>query len=387
MNPAFYPAVSYGGTVESCYKISKELVKRKHNVTVYTSNTIDRYNKITYKFLTIYGINVYYFRNISNFLAWNRFIFNPEMVYHLNAYLKSFEIIHLHNYRNFQNIVAHHYAKKYRIPYILQAHGSLPRISQKTKLKKVFDYNFGYDILHDASKVIALTKSEVNSYRSMGVAKDKISIIPNGINLSDFKNIKINGHFREKYNIKFNTKIILFIGRINKIKGLDILIEAYNYAIKKLHLKNTLLVIVGPDDGYLNQLKSLINIKNLTNNVLLTGPLYNFDKIEIYREADFIVLPSRYETFPNVILEAYAFSKPVIASNVESISDIIINGKTGVLFPSEDIIKLAESLETMVNSSEDVKTMGCNAFNHVKLNYSIDKVIDSIEMIYKEILY
>ena len=140
MIPAFYPAMAYGGTVKSAYYLSKELVNRGHDVAVYTSDTFDEYRRVNDSVANIDCITVHYFKNI-----------------------RDYDVIHIHGYRNFQNIFVHYYAKKYSIPYILQAHGSLPYYDQKSFIKKSFDLFCGNRLLRDAKKVIALTQMEADS--------------------------------------------------------------------------------------------------------------------------------------------------------------------------------------------------------------------------------
>ena len=125
------------------------------------------------------------------------------------------------------------------------------------------------------------------------------------------------------------NRILLFLGRLNKIKGLDTLVIAFKQVIEES--KNVILVIAGPDDGYLDSLKNLVCSLKISDNVLLVGPLYGDDKLAAYVDADVYVLPSTYETFPVTILEAYACSKPVIASKVGSLNDLVLDGVTGLL--------------------------------------------------------
>jgi len=104
---------------------------------------------------------------------------------------------------------------------------------------------------------------------------------------------------------------VLYLGRIRRIKGVDILVKAFANIIEKL--KDVRLVVVGPDDGYLGELVALINALKMEDNVLITCPLYGRDKLEAYVDAKVYVLPSRYETFPMSLLEAYACAKPWFA--------------------------------------------------------------------------
>jgi len=384
--PYFSPAYAFGGPVKVAFQVSRELVKRGHQVVVWTSDAKDLDSRLTVKPVSIVdGIKVHYMRNLSMIPVKKSKIFiTPELVSKVKEDIKEFDIVHLHEYRSFQNIVVHHYANKYGVPYVLQACGSLPRIIAKQRLKWIYDVLFGYRLLRDASKVLALSLMEAEQYSEMGVPNEKIAIIPNGIDLSDYVDLPPKFSFKENFNIPKDLKIVLYLGRIHEIKGIDFLVKAYAKLIEKF--KDILLVVVGPDDGYLDELRGLISSLNIADDVLFTGPLYEKDKFEAYVDADIFVLPSRYETFPNVVLEAYACSKPVIASDVMSIPDIVLHGKTGLLFRAGDKLELGKMISYMLTNTEEAEGMGHKAFKFVEEKFSLEKVVDSIEFLYETIL-
>ncbi len=178
--PYFPPAYFFGGPVRGTYLTSKELVKKGHEVTVYTTDAINlttRLNETSPKIVD--GINVHYFPNITmKHIKWLKFFVTPEMITETRNNIKKFDIIHLREYTTFQNIVIHHYAVKNNIPYILQAHGSiLYYVGDKQKLKQIFDIFFGDKILHDASKAIVLNQIEAEQHMQRGMSKEKIEII------------------------------------------------------------------------------------------------------------------------------------------------------------------------------------------------------------------
>jgi len=378
MNPAFYPAMAYGGTVEVAYQLSRELARRGHQVTVYTSDTLDKYHRQRSKISEIDGIRVYYFRNFSNALAWHRLIFTPGMLLQLRKEARNFDVIHLHGSRNFQNIVVHHYAKKYGIPYVLQAHGSLPRIMAKQRLKRVFDVLWGYRILSDAAKVIAVTQMEVEQYKSMGVSEDKIEIVPNGIDLTEFDNLPQRGEFRRKHGLDDSQKIVLYLGRIHKIKGLDLLAMAFDELAKEID--NIKLVIVGPDDGYLPALKELISELGIEELVLLTGPLYGEDKLTAYVDADVYVLPSVYETFPVAVLEAGACGTPVIVTDRCGIADVI-DGQAGLAVPYNEE-QLSSAILRMLSDNTMSREFSEKGSLLVREQFNWEKIAEQIENLY-----
>ena len=253
-----FPPYGSGGTTVSSYLLAKELVKRKHEVTVYTTDIKDKYSRITYTgcAVDVDGIKVYYFKNLSNWLASMQLYLPIGMVKEIRRELRSFNIIHLNEFRSFQSIFVFYYARKYGISYVLQTRGSLPRLMSKKSLKQTYDIFWGYKLLRDAAKLIALTPMEAQQFERWGVSRDRIEIIPNGINLAEFKNLPRQGEFKKKWNIDDSQKVILSLSRIHEIKGLDLLVKAFAELSKEIN--DAKLIIAGPDDGYLPTLKKLI---------------------------------------------------------------------------------------------------------------------------------
>jgi len=384
--PCFPPAYTFGGPVKVVYQISRELVRRGHEVAVYTTDVKgfdSRVNLGHVKFVD--GIKVYYFKNLTLMLAKKFKLFiTPQLVLHAKSEVGKFDIVHLHEYRTFQNILVAHYAKKHDVPYVLQAHGSLPRIMAWPRLKWIYDVLFGYRLLRDSSKVIALNHVEAKQYKAMGVPEEKLAIIPNGINLSEYAKLPPKGNFKKKFNIPEEKKIILYLGRIHRIKGVDFLIKAYAYLKNEMNYKNAVLVIAGPDDGYLKEAQGIANSLGISKNVLFTGQLYGRDKLEVYVDSEFYVLPSRYETFPMAALEAYACGKPIIASNVGGLRELVVNGETGLLIDVGDIDQLAKAIHSLLNNEAEVEKMGSKGMQYVKSNFSIEKVVERLEKVYEE---
>lgn len=194
--PFFTPA--RGGSVVVPYNLSKHLAERGHEVTIITTDF--EFDKEYIKSLT--GVRVVPFHCIANIRG---FLISPSMKKWLKKEIGNFDVVHMHNFRPYQNIIVHHYAQKYNIPYVLQAHGSVLPFFQKQGFKKIFDMFFGYRILRDASKVTAVSKAEIEQYKQMDISEDKIVTVPNGMDIEAFKELPTYGKFREKYDIKENV--------------------------------------------------------------------------------------------------------------------------------------------------------------------------------------
>ena len=389
--PYFPPAYAFGGPVQVAYQISKELAKRGHEITVYTTDAKNLDSRLVLKkdVKNVNGkIRIYYMKNLTMMSVKKAKLFiTPKIISVVKREIRDFDIIHLHEYRTFQNIVIHHYARKCNIPYILQAHGSVPRIGSWRRLKQIYDISFGYRCLKDASKLIALNKAESMQYKNMGISENKIAIIPNGIDLSKYANLPSRNLFKEKFNIAREKKIILYLGRINRIKGLDFLIKTYAYLTRKMNYKDIILVIAGPDDGYLCKAKYLVKKLNISKSVIFTGPLYGYDKLAAYVDSVVYVLPSRYECFPITILEAYACKKPVIVSNIESLKNLVIDNKTGFFFEIGNFNQLAQKIFYLLNNEDKAIEMGKEARRIVEKMYSIERVTDRLEKLYRKAVF
>jgi glycosyltransferase involved in cell wall biosynthesis len=383
VTPYFYPAESFGGPVKAAFDVGRELVKRGHEVTVFTSDARDLKNKIAVESDDISGMRVYYFRNWSMFpVSFSKLFITPELPKRMNSDLKSFDIIHAHEYTTYQNAIVHRFAKKYGVPYVLQVHGSLPMEGRKVR-KWLFEVFFGRRLLRDASKVIALSQAEADQYQRAGVPDEKISIVPNGIDLSEYRDLPSKGAFKEKFGINCGEKIVLYLGRIHWIKGIDLLVKAFANVVREMN--GVRLVVVGPDDGYLAELEALIKSLKIENNVLISGPLYGKDKLEVYVDADLYVLPSRHETFPIGLLEAYACEKPVISSMVEGLNNLVIDNVTGFLVNCGDAKQLSCSIMSLLDDNCRAKKIGLGGKQFVKENFTVEKVADRLETLYNEV--
>lgn len=379
VTPCFYPAEAYGGPVSVAYNVCRELARRGHEVTVYTTDSIDRYSRQKPRTRKIEGVNVYYFRNLSNSLAWQRLFLAPNIIFQMRKEIKTFDVIHLQDFRNFQNPIVHHFAAKCHVPCVMQAHGSVLTFFHRGTLKRIFDAVWGRNIFRDISRFIAITPAEAEQYRKMGINSAKIDIIPNAIDLLEFQALPKRGVFRDKYNLKANCKVILYLGRINKIKGLELLVNTF--AAISTDSTEAKLVIVGPDDGYLPDLMSLIKSLRIEDRVLFTGPLYGINKLTAYVDADIYVLPSFYESFSVTVLEAAACRTPVIVSDNCGIADFI-HGKAG-LAVSRDSKQLGKAIVNILNDDLIRQKFSEQGRALVLREFNLPKAVDLLEKTYE----
>ena len=391
----FYPCLSAGGVVNASYQIASKQGKDDDVKVISSDSCKERLKFPNGRYdVDVDGIKVDYFKNLSNGFKLKTMLDTPLAApFKIRKDIKDYDIVHIHEHRQTLAIIASYFARKNNIPYIVQAHGSVLPFFQKEGLKNLFDKVFGFKILHNASCVFALTEVEKEQYLKMGVDEDKIEIVPLGINLEEYENLPAYGKFRSKFNIGENDKLILFVGRIHEIKGLDLLLDAFNDLIVQSNEKNSLenidcssikLAIVGPDDGYLVKLEEKVKEYSLEENVIITGPLYKEEKEEALVDCDLFVMPSKYESFTTSGLEAMACSKPLVLTKNNHIHDWV-DGNVGIAC-EDNKDSLREAIEKVLFDEELSQIFAENGNKLIKEKYNWDIINDQILEIYNKYL-
>jgi glycosyltransferase involved in cell wall biosynthesis len=379
----FYPAWAYGGPPRNVFGLCQELVKRGHEVTVYTTDAFDAKSRMKIKQETVDGIEIRRFSNVSNYMAWNHRIFlTLGMIGAVRDNIKKYDIVHLNDYRTLQNLLAHHYARQKNVPYVVQARGSLVNVIAKQRLKILYDAIGGKKMLRDATRLIALAPVEIDYYKNLGADVKKIDIVPNGIDLAQFEDLPKRGSFRQKHRLNDKDLVVLFLGRLHKRKGVDRLISAFAAVSKDF--PNARLVIAGPDDGHLPVLQKLTKELKLEDRVSFAGPLFGEEKIAAYTDADVFALTSSVEVFGVTILEAMSCGTPVIVADDCGLADVV-RDKAGLVTANEpDSIK--QALYTLLGDAKMRQRFGQNGRALIWQNYSWSNIARQMEQVYQKCL-
>jgi len=287
----------------------------------------------------------------------------------------------MHEYRSYQNAMVCHYAIKNRIPYVVQPHGSVLPFFEKRILKRIYDIYWGNQILKNASNHIASSKNESDQIRSMGIDENKITIIPTCIDLSEFENLPPTGTFKTKYGICKDDKMVLYLGRLHKIKGIDLLIDAFFDLSKEM--ADIKLVILGSNDGFLDFLLKKVENLNMQELIIFPGFIDKFDKPAAYIDADLFVLPSIYETFGLTVLDAWACGTPVIVSEGCLISEFLPN--KDIIF-KRDKTRLKNLIKQILQDSELKLKLKNEGQQLIKNQFNWSKVIENYILIYSDVI-
>ena len=369
-----------GGTVDLLYKITRAMVLRGHEVTIYAGD----YDIDPGYIASLPEVRVCLFRCLSHL---GGFYFMPGIIRGFRDNLKQFDIVHLHTTRSFQNIVAHHYAKKYAIPYVLDAHGSLPRAvpgerGVKWLLKWLFDIFFGNRIVRDASKVVAETQVGINEYADFGVEAERVVLIPPPFDTDAFSQLPPEGLFRKQYQLG-DKQVFMFLGRIHWIKGIDFLVASFAELAKTN--ADAVLVIVGNDDGYKATLEELIDKLGIVDKVLFTGFLGGDDKLAALVDADAVIQTSRYEQGAWAPFEAVLCGTPIIVSSNSGAGEDVRKIDAGYLVEFGNISDLKGKMEYVISNRAEALDKTRKAKEYIIGNMSIEKGIEKYENLYKSI--
>jgi glycosyltransferase involved in cell wall biosynthesis len=223
-----------------------------------------------------------------------------------------------------------------------------------TSAIKVFALKI-HDILKTREKITSFiipASFTVSKFIEFGIPKEKIFHIPTFFNFKneDIENIEYQDYF-------------LYVGRIDPDKGLFTLIKAFE------NTKYKLIVVGYSIEGYDSNLKEyLINKKH---NITFTGKLEFSKIIPLFEKCLCTICPSEwYDNFPNSVLESYAFRKPVIASDLGSLKELVIKHKTGIHFEPKNHISLRKAVDFMYNNKNEVIKMGENGYKSLKNDFS-----------------
>lgn len=272
------------------------------------------------------------------------------------------DIIHTHH--RFPELLAFFISKTLNVKTVTTAHSY------------VTNYKF---ISYKSDKIIAVSNFIKNNIiNSFNVDKNKIIVLHNFIEQIKSIDSNIAKNLKEEYKIIDEDQIILFIGRISKIKGIDILLSVYE--LLKKDYKNLKLLLVGEiQDDFKIEL-NLIDSKD----IILIPPQNYIENF--YKLADILVLPSRMDPFPYTMLEAALAELPIIASNVGGIPEFITHNYNGLLFDIKNPEELILGIKEILNSDEVKEKLIQNNKKEIQKYLNKENHINILINLYREVI-
>lgn len=351
---SYFPFQERGGTAFKVRAIARGLARRGHDLTILTADLGIRERQSDNGFVRCEwgwrfvedGVETIYLPTIARYRA---LTVNPGVMRFCAASLRRFDLVHIYGMYDLLGPAVGHSCRRERIPYVLEPMGMYRPIVRNLALKKLHHRLFGARLAARARFVIATSEQEQRELATAGIDLGRIALRRNGVDVPG--NPPARGEFRIKWNLRPDTKVILFLGRIVSKKRPDLLIQAFaDWRLRSSLAQNSVLVIAGPDEGnrYRSRLKSLVQSLGLCDNVFFVGPLYENEKWRAYRDADVFVLPSENENFGNTAAEAVACGTPVIVTDCCGIASFI---KAAGLIVEPDRTQIAHALEEILEDA------------------------------------
>ncbi len=363
--------VTGGGTVERTLQLSHEMARMGIKTVILTADI---------------GLTQRQKKNNENFevvalpCLCRRFYFPKFSLRAIKKIIAETDIVHLMGHWTFINALVYHLARKVKKPYVVCPAGALPIYGRSQVVKKFYNFIIGKEIIRNANACIAIAVNEETHFKSYGVGIDKISFIPNGIDCNEF-NVRGGNGFRKKHNLG-DHPFILFVGRLNSIKGPDLLLRSFCKAQEGL--KGYHLVFAGPDGGMLAELKNMTAQFSSQDRVHFVGYITGEDKAAAYKEAELLVIPSRQEAMSIVVLEAGICGKPVLITDQCGFNDIaVVNG--GIVVPAL-VESIKQGLLEILGDQERGRSMGSNLKKYVEDNFTWKIAVEKYLRLYRMIL-
>lgn len=369
LTPYFYPHL--GGVESHVLELSKQLIKKGHEVLVVTTKL-----EGTKKRSVVEGVPVKRVEPLT-------IKFSTPIIPDLSKSLmkEDFDILHSHSPPPMMSFFGLRSAKKKDVPFVLTYHCDLeiPYIFGPF-IVSLYKRTMGTYTVSQADKIITTTSTYGATSRV--VWQEDADIIPNAVDTHRFNPNNDGEWVREKLGLDEHEKLVMYVGRIVYHKGLEYFVRSAK------HLgPNVKHLLVGTGD-FRPELERIIEEEDIEDKVLFAGRVPNEDLPDYYDAADVFVLPSvsRLEAFGIVALEAMASGTPVIVSDIPGVREVIVEGKHGLLSEPMNSEDLAGKIRTILTNPQLAEKMGKNGRKRVVKNFTWEKVADDIMDVYESLI-
>jgi len=284
---------------------------------------------------------------------------------------ENFDLIHTHGYK--ETFLAGIAAKFNGVNQIVRTHHGKGIIGTDFKhywIEKINNFLF-------SDKLIAVSKDLKGFLVNKKMGRNSIEVIYNGVSTDDVKPEKSSLHVKKELRIPDDAMILGTMGRMVSVKGHQYFLEG---AKKVISANSDIYFIIAGDGPLMQKNMDWVQREGLTNNIKLIG--FRDDPYDILNSFDIFVLTSLHEGIPMVLLEAMYIEKPVIATGVGGIPEIISDGENGILIPSMDPKALADACMELIVNDALRKKLTDNCKNIVMERYTTDTVAEKVVQLY-----
>jgi len=340
-----------GGMSVYVREMAKELGKKGHHIDIFTQHNVGKHDPVIHLYdnvrlvhlsgetrgniakSSLYEVLPQLFNELESFRIKENIAYD---IIHSHYWLSGVLGLKLQSFWNTHHLITYHTIGAVKNLTCPTENASELRLENEKKLAKLCD-----------QIVLPTQKEKEYLIQYYNAPVDKIRIVPCGVNLELFKPLDKTSA-RRGLSFSINDLIILYVGRYTPIKGLDRLFKAFR---NLAHLSHLRLVLVGGDGEHspmLRQLQSKAKALHIENRLMFAGRVDQKTLPEYYSAADVLVVPSYYESFGLVALEALACGTPVVTTSVGAMEDIVKEGVTGYVAKDTDPQHFAGRIETIL---------------------------------------
>jgi glycosyltransferase involved in cell wall biosynthesis len=346
--PFYKPAYIYGGPVRSVSALCEGLARLGCAVTIFTTNANgdSKLDVDTQTPCWVEGVKVYYFPLEKGPLLF----YSPVLKQACSEQIHAFDLVYIVSCWAYPLIAAARAAIRGGIPFVISPRTAFMRVTWSGKFLKKFVYHrlLERSFINRAAAIHYTSQLEVDQSKWLRLKIQPV-IVPNPVDVAEFSFLPERGKFRERWGIAVGEKVLLYMGRVEPRKGLDLAIRAFGRI--KASCAQTRFVIVGPEeDEHVKALKDLASTMEVADRVTFTGMLAGAARLAAFRDADLFILTSLAENFAMSVVEAMAAGVPVLITDTVGVAPEVVAHGAGLAVPREERA-VAAAMERLLNSN------------------------------------
>jgi phosphatidylinositol alpha 1,6-mannosyltransferase len=372
-----------GGAEDHVQEVVNHMVQRGHEVVVYTSDMWKEhpFERMREPHDVVDGVRVVRKRTFQMTQA----VHYPVMPGMFDMLSEPADVVHSHSFGYYHTNVAALRKRLSGTPLVITPHYHPPETMQggfaRHQLRKVYDARIANWVFEQADAILFNTHAEMASMAHHVDDMDKARVIHNGLHTERYQNLPDPSRFRETRGIE--GPMVLYLGRLAVNKRLELVINSMPQLLEVV--PDLQLVIAGPDDGVGEGWKALAGKLDLGDRVRFEGYLSEEDKMAAFSAADVFVLPSEWEAYGLVLMEAQACGTPCLVADRGGPREVIAPGETGLVVPYGDEERWRTALLDLLTDDGLRQRMGRAARERAMTVFEWSTIIDQVEQVYRDV--
>ncbi|WDI43870.1 glycosyltransferase [Bremerella sp. P1] len=375
------PVLRFGGPVVQAQVVCRELAARGHEVRVLTTDIDLPADMPRDQWIENDGYSICYTSTSPH----HRIppYYTPGIHRTLREILQETDVVQTNIGLTLTNNMVRKLTKRAGVPYVYNAEGALcpTRMQIKPLQKKLFRYCYENRIVREAAVCQAVSQYEQDTLLAWGIPPQRIAVIPNGFSLPPSDSREAKQAVRHQLGYADDDVVILFMGRISQIKGIDLLLSAFERISDEF--PKVQMIIAGPDEGVQATLQQFVQKHGLEKRVRFPGIIDGEEKTNALRAADIFALTSHSEGLPNAVIEGLGYGLAMLLTHRCNVPEVADYNAGCVIEAQVDPIEMA--LRSLLEDTERRSQCQQNARRLAVEHFALDKVVDGLESLYYRI--